>query len=136
MSSFLRCAFCQRDDFTNQRGLVQHQQRNETCHRRMSASLKMRPKTPAIAHDFMQMSTTIKKKTPKASQNIGMCFSPANEKNPSDNTAIEPNTNKRQFTVQDSSLSVFGEELDEEEDVFDTHFDGLFGDADFGRGKL
>ena len=57
-STYLKCPYCNRDNFESARGLTQHQNRSKPCNIAMMESFGLTKKRRIIAHDYVPVMST------------------------------------------------------------------------------
>ena len=58
LSAYLKCPYCNRDNFESARGLTQHQNRSKPCNIAMMESFGLTKKRRIIAHDCVPVTST------------------------------------------------------------------------------
>jgi len=130
MASKHRCPYCNRDDFASSKGLQQHQQRNQFCHKQILHSLQLPSATSRIAHDYMQMTTISKQKA----VNSAFPFTSWSATNTTTNADTSKNksarsNNKHTIEEVNESEEDYVAVLDDDEDSFGSHFNEAAGAA-------
>ena len=121
---------CDRDDFASSKGLQQHQQRNQFCHKQILHSLQLPSATSQIAHDYMQMTTILKQKA----VNSALPFTGWSVTNTTTNADTSKNksarsNNKRTIEEVNESEEDYVAVLDDDKNSFGSHFNEAAGAA-------
>ena len=122
MATHLKCPACGRDNFTTQKGLKQHLQKNEVCKMKLEHAFKKQSTKARIAHDYVQMTTITGPKATKQPASFTEMLSKAPDTRLFDKPSSSATSPKKR---------TFTEFTAESEDFVDVMYDDEASDEDF-----